>query len=406
VQAAVNSDATEALPARSVVTRKPQAALSLAPALRKLVRDTGSSYFQVMREYFRLSLGPGQLTFPEYFQLRSIGCEFPATAESKAFVGIRTARKIWLQANFRAEFLELLGNKVAGIALFAAYGLPTIPTLAMFSTRAGVAAPSLLPDADALRSFLTDETHYPLFGKPIGGTQSLGSSSLVRYRRADDHLVDIAGDAIPLDDFIADLTTYYGGGYLFQRRVVPHAAVRDICGDRLATLRILTIFAEGKPRILRACWKIPAGKNGADNFWRPGNLLAQFDRDTGRIHRVIRRTADGIEEVSHHPDSGRPLLGTRVPNWHAASEAAIEAAKVVPQVGMIGWDVAAVDTGAVIVESNCTPNLMLHQLADRRGILDAELLSFLAERRRMAADWRKELKRRLIETAVVELTHQ
>ena len=33
-------------------------------------------------------------------------------------------------------------------------------------------------------------------------------------------------------------------------------------------------------------WKIPAPHNIADNFWRPGNLLAALDRHTGEVKRV------------------------------------------------------------------------------------------------------------------------
>ncbi|HYM02458.1 MAG TPA: sugar-transfer associated ATP-grasp domain-containing protein [Stellaceae bacterium] len=398
-------EASESAP-QSLAVEKPQAALQLAPALRKLAAESGSSYFKVLREYMRLAMGPGQLSFPEYMVLRAIQSEFPPTAETKAFVGIKAARTIWAQANFRSEFYEILNSKIASTALLAAYGLPTIPTLALYCTRAGVASPTLMRTEEALREFLTDERNYPLFGKPLDGEMSLGSASLAAYRRTDDRVIDIAGKTIALGDYIADLTKHYGGGYLFQRRVSPHTMVRDICGDRLATVRVLTILSEGKPRILRACWKIPAGENGADNFWRPDNLLAQLDRETGHIQRVIRRTADGIEEIARHPDSGAPLVGTLVPSWRAVTEAALEAAKVLPDVALIGWDVAPVDAGAVIVEPNHTPDLMLHQLADRRGILDADLRRFLDERKQLAVAWNQEQKRRVLTKAAAEMMHR
>ena len=35
------------------------------------------------------------------------------------------------------------------------------------------------------------------------------------------------------------------------------------------------------------------------------------------------------------------------------------------------------------------PDLDLHQLADRRGLLDAEFLAFLADRRALAAELRR-----------------
>ena len=158
-----------------------------------------------------------------------------------------------------------------------------------------------------------------------------------------------------------------------------------MCGDRLATVRLMTIWSQGEPKLLRACFKIPAGSNTADNFWRPGNLLARLDLDTGRIGRVVRGTGIGLEELTHHPDTGAPLVGTEVPNWAALTEAALEGARLLKHVALIGWDIAPVDAGAVIVELNQTPDFLLPQLADRRGMLDIDFARFLAERKQDAA---------------------
>jgi hypothetical protein len=48
-------------------------------------------------------------------------------------------------------------------------------------------------------------------------------------------------------------------------------------------------------------------------------------------------------------------------------------------VPLIGWDMAATEDGAVIVEPNFTPDFDLAQLADRRGILDDQFKAFLAD---------------------------
>ena len=181
---------------------------------------------------------------------------------------------------------------------------------------------------------------------------------------------------------------------MFQKRVRPHAVVRKLCGDRLATLRLLTIMTKGEPRLFRACWKIPAGLNTADNFWRPDNLLAGLDLDSGRVLRVIRQTGTGFEEITHHPDTGVRIAGTIVPNWQEITLLALQGAKLFEEVPLAGWDIAPVDTGtgAVIIEINEVPDSRLHQLADRRGILDAEFMNFLAERKHHAADWVRKAK--------------
>jgi hypothetical protein len=48
--------------------------------------------------------------------------------------------------------------------------------------------------------------------------------------------------------------------------------------------------------------KIPAATSIADNYWRPGNLLADLDPMTGVIRRVVRGKGLELEELSKHPE--------------------------------------------------------------------------------------------------------
>jgi hypothetical protein len=343
-----------------------------------------------VRDYARLAFGPGRLGLDEYLALRLFDPRMYADADKRAFVGLTQSRKIWITANFRVENFGLAENKIAADALFAAYGFRTTPTLALFCNQIATQSPRLLRDEAELRDFLRDPTHYPLFAKPLGGLQSLGSASFDRYDEGRDSLITVSGQPLPLHKFTADVSAHYGAGYLLQGRVSPHADVHAICGDRLATVRMLTVISGDAPRIIRACWKIPAGTHGADNFWRPGNLLAQLDLATGRVLRVVRGVGMTLEEVTHHPDTGAALVGAVVPNWTTITATALEAAKVLPDLRLVGWDIAPVDDGAMIVELNQTPDFILPQLADRRGILDDAFKAFLAESEQLSLKWARE----------------
>ena len=197
------------------------------------------------------------------------------------------------------------------------------------------------------------------------------------------------GVATPVDAFIADIASHYGSGYLFQHRVSPHSEVRALCGDRLATVRLLTILTKTGPKLLRACWKIPAGSNVADNFWRSGNMLAQLDMKDGRVLRVVRGAGTAAEEPTHHPDTGTAMAGFVIPHWNQIVELALEGAKVLPEVALIGWDIAPVESGPVLVELNHNPDFKLTQIADRRGTMDTVMKEFLAERRSAAEAWKR-----------------
>ena len=77
-----------------------------------------------------------------------------------------------------------------------------------------------------------------------------------------------------------------------------------------------------------------------------------------------------------------------MPDWPALKAVAAEGARLFAQFGLIGWDIAPTADGPVILGLDPAPDLDLHQLADRRGVLEPEFLAFLADRRALAAERR------------------
>ncbi len=332
-------------------------------------------------EMAKLALGTNRLSPGEYIELKLCDDSIYDGADKKAFIGLAAARKIWFRTNFRVDLFALANNKIASAIWFAAHGLPIPPTLALFHENVGRPSAHLLRNDVELRDFLRDIRNYPLFGKPIEGSRSIGSASIESYAPSHDSVITTAGQLVSLDNFVSYVKSHAKSGYQFQSRISPHAAVGEICGNRLATVRLLTVLQEGKPQIIRACWKIPAGMHAADNFWRPGNLLAQLDLESGRVLRAIRAKGSDHEEIAHHPDTGKPIVGTVVPNWGHVTGLAMDGARLLDELPLVGWDIAPVDSGAVLVEANVTPDFRLHQMADRRGMLDEAFKSFLRQRK-------------------------
>ena len=58
-----------------------------------------------------------------------------------------------------------------------------------------------------------------------------------------------------------------------------------------------------------------------------------------------------------------------------------EASRLLAPLALIGWDVAPTADGPVILAVDPSPDLALHQLIDRRGVLNAEFQAFIAARR-------------------------
>jgi hypothetical protein len=354
-----------------------------------MVAETKVSPLRIMRDYVGLSFGPGKIAFKDYTQLRLFDEAFWAGADRRAVAGQHRGVEIHQQVNYRHDWWGLFDNKIALTSYLAAYGFPTIPTLAVYADKLATTAAHVVRNADGLRKMLADESHYPIFGKPTEGLQSLGSVGLRRYVPQTQSLETTDGRSVALDAFVSDIIRHYADGYLFQRFASPHSAIRALCGDRLPTIRIVTLNLESGPKVFRACWKIPAGHNIADNYWREGNLLAQIDLAQGTVLRVLSGTGLGLAHHTVHPDTKAEMIGFQIPHWGAMVATVTEAARLMQHVPLIGWDVAALESGPVIVEMNERPDFLLPQLADGRGILDAELTDFMATQKRKSAERRK-----------------
>ena len=324
---------------------KPERSGPPGTALSRIAADGRRSYLAMLAEIVRLRLGAGRLSLDEYLELALFDNDVHKNADKKKFVGLMAARKIWFMANYRIDLFAIAKNKIASAIWFAAHGLPILPTIAIFHEAVGRSSARLFRSDSELRTFLRESGHYPLFGKPIDGCQSIGSVSAEGYQQSCDSVLTTAGRLISLDDFVSYVKSHAASGYQFQSRISPHADILQICGNRLATVRLLTIMRNGKPELLRACWKIPAGMHAADNFWRPGNLLAQLDLESGRVMRVIRRSETSCDEITHHPDTGAAIVGVVVPNWHEVIRLALDGAKLLEELPLVGWDIAPVDFG-------------------------------------------------------------
>lgn len=144
-------------------------------------------------------------------------------------------------------------------------------------------------------------------------------------------------------------------GFVVQRRLAPHPALAAAYGPNLWSVRVLVLA--GAPH--RAVAKIATGRNPADNYWRSGNMLAAVDLVTGQIGRVVRGTGATIRIGDPHPDTGRPIAGTVLPDWPALRHLVERAAGVLPGIGTQSWDVALTAHGPVLLEVNFGGDLNL-----------------------------------------------
>lgn len=345
---------------------------------------------QIAGDYLRVAIGPGRISPDDFIRLRLFDESWYRGADRSEFVGARSYRGICAAINtYRGDWLCMLTNKVASMSYLGAYGLRTIPIKGIYMPRARSDDPGILCDTKALEQFLLRPELYPLFGKPIESLNSLGSVALTACSPSEGRVSTSEGAQVRAADLAAEIDAHYPEGYLLQECTMPHPAIEALCGKRLATVRFLTVADEDGAQILRACWKIPAGSNAADNYWRSGNLLAQVDLSSGTILRVTSGAGLEMREHSAHPDTKASLVGSVHPQWQEMKALATEGARLMRNVPLIGWDIACTDKGPFIVEMNEHPDSFLVQFADRRGLLDDTFKKFIEFQKRNRDAYRR-----------------
>jgi hypothetical protein len=229
-----------------------------------------------------------------------------------------------------------------------------------------------------VKDFLRTGVEYPFFSKPAVDTAfSLGTLRVDALDPASDVLTRNAGERFSVDEFVEALDPYAERGYLFQEVKHPHERIREICGDRLATVRMMVMMSKAGPEIYRVVWKIPAGPHVSDNYWR-GNLAAAVEVDTGRVTRVVTGGGHEFREIERHPDTGVPIKGVAIPEWARAKELCLSAASTISGLWLQAWDIGICPEGPVLIEVGHVGDFRLPQIAAGVGLLDERFREYLA----------------------------
>jgi hypothetical protein len=355
-------------------TRKAAPAVKLVDAVLAAKR-AGKGFVAQLLEMRRLRRAPGRLRPLEYYTF-GLYDDRRFTREAKsAFVGERGQIEIFRRL-CETSWIATAHDKLLYYTILTGLGLAVPKVLAVHHAfRCHRDATALRTSGD-VAGFLRGSS-YPLFGKPVAGKYSVGTVLLTGHDPASDAVATSDGRSAPLDAFAAELDAYAADGYLFQERLIPHPVVRDLVGDRIATVRVVILLDRSGPEILFALWKIPVGVHVADNFWRSGNLLAALDPATGTVTRVVRGIAHHQKEVPNHPDTGRPLLGAVVPDWERARDLCLTTAVAFPGIRLQAWDVALCASGPMLLELNVGGDVNLPQHAFGRGVHEGRLRAAL-----------------------------
>ncbi len=147
---------------------------------------------------------------------------------------------------------------------------------------------------------------------------------------------------------------------IVQQRVRLHPAFAAITYKGIPDVRVILYRNEPAMAMLR----LPTKESGGRANLHQGGIGTGVDLDSGVTHHAVQRN----RMVEVHPDTGRPVVGMRVPFWDEVLTLSRCVAEAVG-LGYIGVDVVidACD-GPLLLEANARPGLAI-QIANGRGLL-------------------------------------
>lgn len=189
------------------------------------------------------------------------------------------------------------------------------------------------------------------FAKPVTGTGGNGAGILKIDEK--DNLNELFDE-------------YKKKEFIIEDVVKQHNELAKFNESSLNTIRVYTLLcADGKARVLLAIIRFGRKGNTVDNF-HSGGVTAVVDVEKGIVSTDALNRAH--VKCTNHPDSGLPIKGFKIPCWDKIVEATTDAAKIIPTLRHIGWDVALKEDGNVeLIEGNSWPNFDATQAPDQIG---------------------------------------
>ncbi len=149
---------------------------------------------------------------------------------------------------------------------------------------------------------------------------------------------------------------------LLEEVVIQNEIMKKMHPHSINTLRIVTILKDSQPRVVVSYMRIGNGK-AVDNF-NSGGMVVPVEVETGKIkYPALDKKGELYEK---HPMTGENIIGFLVPEWNEVLQLAQQAASEIPQLGIVGWDVAISEKGPVLIEANHFPGHDIYQLPPHR----------------------------------------
>ena len=271
----------------------------------------------------------------------------------------------WLIADCGRRYSEILHDKIAFFQMAENIGLPTIPIIATFVEGIAIStAAALVGDLFSKPSTGWKGNHGELWRYEAGLYRHSKKALAFQWRELLEHL--------------RKQSELQGRAFILQAAARNHQGLAPLTNGALATVRIVTCKApSGSIDLMPPALKIPWGEAVADNMAQ-GGVVAPIDLASGRLSGPGYRKdcKVGSVRVLNHPNTGAVLNNFELPFWRETVQLARRAHAEFDSLFFIGWDIAILEGGPVILEGNPYWDPDVICLSHRVPLADTQFVSY------------------------------
>jgi hypothetical protein len=167
---------------------------------------------------------------------------------------------------------------------------------------------------------------------------------------------------------------------IVQPRLTACRQLADLTTGALSTVRVVTCLDEtGNPEVIGAVFRMAIGENVTVDNLHAGGIAAAVALDSGRLSRATNLGTDArLGWLSTHPDTGAKIEGRGLPSWDKVKALAVTAHRAFSDRVVIGWDIAMLDDGPILIEGNGNPDMDILQRFMRTGLRNHRFGELLA----------------------------
>lgn len=244
--------------------------------------------------------------------------------EKKRFFTLKKA--FWLQDTVNnPEYIHFLENKAEALDLFKD-----------LVQRNWLYAPK-----SSFEDYMAFVKKTPVFiAKPVGGMCGEG---IKKYSTGE----------IPEEDLKTLFNRFVTDDILLEECLKAHDDIY-LGTTALSTFRIYTMIDKnGEVHVLKAKYRVGTGDAITDTA--DGCIAYPISIENGVIEGPGINEVLFSENYFYHPGCDKLVVGMKIPMWDLVLEVVTEAAKKIPQVRYVGWDIAITNNSVEIIEGNHNP---------------------------------------------------